>query len=111
MFVGHQIVRPQGPAHGITFKCLFTQVAAACIYCMCREEHQPFMLIDFSDALQASSVVCALFAKIRYANALAQLGTCSALGKFLLLILTHDCVGSIMFKNAHAKMHIKCTFT
>lgn len=49
-------------------KLLLMQVAAACIYCMCREEHQPFMLIDFSDALQASSIVCVVLAKFRSAD-------------------------------------------
>ena len=29
-----------------------TQVAAACLYVYCRQEGKPFMLIDFSDALQ-----------------------------------------------------------
>lgn len=33
------------------------QVAAACVYMMCREERQPFMLIDFSDALQVNVFV------------------------------------------------------
>ena len=28
------------------------QVAAACLYIICRQESKPFMLIDFSDALQ-----------------------------------------------------------
>lgn len=28
------------------------QVAAACLYIFCRQEGKPFMLIDFSDALQ-----------------------------------------------------------
>ena len=28
------------------------QVAAACLYIVCRQDSKPFMLIDFSDALQ-----------------------------------------------------------
>ena len=28
------------------------QVAAACLYIICRQDSKPFMLIDFSDALQ-----------------------------------------------------------
>ena len=32
----------------------FLQVAAACLYIFCRQERKPFMLIDFSDALQVN---------------------------------------------------------
>ena len=32
--------------------CVCRQVAAACLYVVCRQEGKPFMLIDFSDALQ-----------------------------------------------------------
>jgi transcription factor IIIB 90 kDa subunit len=28
------------------------QVAAACLYIVCRQDEKPYMLIDFSDALQ-----------------------------------------------------------
>jgi hypothetical protein len=31
---------------------LRAQVAAACLYILCRQDGKPFMLIDFSDALQ-----------------------------------------------------------
>ena len=30
----------------------YAQVAAACLYIVCRQDSKPFMLIDFSDALQ-----------------------------------------------------------
>ncbi len=30
------------------------QVAAACLYIVCRQDSKPFMLIDFSDALQVN---------------------------------------------------------
>ena len=30
------------------------QVAAACLYIICRQENKPFMLIDFSDRLQVN---------------------------------------------------------
>ncbi len=30
------------------------QVAAACLYLQCRQDNKPFLLIDFSDLLQAS---------------------------------------------------------
>ena len=32
------------------------QVAAACLYIVCRQDEKPYMLIDFSDALQARDV-------------------------------------------------------
>ena len=32
----------------------YLQVAAACLYIFCRQERKPFMLIDFSDALQVN---------------------------------------------------------
>ena len=34
----------------MVFCCV--QVAAACLYIVCRQDSKPFMLIDFSDALQ-----------------------------------------------------------
>ncbi len=30
------------------------QVAASCLYIVCRQDFKPFMLIDFSDALQVN---------------------------------------------------------
>jgi transcription factor IIIB subunit 2 len=33
------------------------QVAAACLYLICRQENKPFLLIDFSDALQVNLVL------------------------------------------------------
>lgn len=35
------------------------QVAAACLYLVCRQDGKPFLLIDFSDALQVGMSVCA----------------------------------------------------
>jgi transcription factor IIIB subunit 2 len=34
------------------------QVAAACLYVVCRLDGQPFMLIDFSDMLQVGTWCC-----------------------------------------------------
>lgn len=31
------------------------QVAAACLYLVCRQDAKPFLLIDFSDALQVKA--------------------------------------------------------
>ena len=36
----------------VTDNCCYVQVAAACLYIVCRQDKKPFMLIDFSDALQ-----------------------------------------------------------
>ena len=33
------------------------QVAAACIYIICRQDKHPFMLLDFSDVLQVNVFV------------------------------------------------------
>lgn len=38
--------------HGNKRKYCHAQVAAACLYIVCRQDSKPFMLIDFSDALQ-----------------------------------------------------------
>jgi transcription initiation factor TFIIIB Brf1 subunit/transcription initiation factor TFIIB len=41
----------------ITCSCgVLMQVAAACLYIVCRQDEKPYMLIDFSDALQARHV-------------------------------------------------------
>lgn len=34
---------------------VLVQVAAACLYIVCRQDEKPYMLIDFSDALQVSA--------------------------------------------------------
>jgi transcription factor IIIB subunit 2 len=39
--------------HGFTRGRRTNQVAAACLYLLCRQDGKPFLLIDFSDALQA----------------------------------------------------------
>jgi transcription initiation factor TFIIIB Brf1 subunit/transcription initiation factor TFIIB len=36
---------------------LFVQVAACCLYIICRQESKPFMLIDLSDLLQVSRML------------------------------------------------------
>ena len=36
---------------------MLVQIAAACIYIILRQENQPFMLLDFSDALQVNVFV------------------------------------------------------
>ena len=56
----HVVLDPVGwhqPKHASRRQLLLrspccAQVAAACLYIVCRQDSKPFMLIDFSDALQ-----------------------------------------------------------
>jgi hypothetical protein len=41
--------------------CLVVQVAACCLYIICRQETKPFMLIDLSDLLQVGDGVGRVF--------------------------------------------------
>lgn len=42
-----------------SFALTFHQVAASCLYIICRQEKKPFMLIDYSDLLQVCRCGCA----------------------------------------------------
>ena len=47
--------------HGFTRGRRTNQVAAACLYLVCRQDSKPYLLIDFSDALQARAGGAVLF--------------------------------------------------
>lgn len=50
----YRLLFPEGCAAGAEslLAWVVRQVAAACLYIVCRQDAKPFMLIDFSDALQ-----------------------------------------------------------